>query len=44
MSAPHLGRIFLASLGHIIEALGLGDASLAKDFLYMVIWLLMVMY
>jgi hypothetical protein len=44
MSMPHLGRILLVSLGHLIEALGLGDASLGEDLLYMVFFLLMVMY
>jgi len=43
MSVPHLGRIFLVSLGHIIEMLDLGDVSLREDLLYMVFWLLMVM-
>ena len=33
----------LVILGHIIEELGIGDASLAKDLLYMVFWLLLVM-
>jgi hypothetical protein len=34
----------LVILGHIIEELGLGDASLGEDLLCMVFWLLMVMY
>jgi hypothetical protein len=44
MRAPHLGRIFLVSLGHIIEALGLSDVILGDDLLFMVFCLLMVMY
>jgi hypothetical protein len=31
-----VGRIFLVALGHLIEALGIGDASLGEDFLCMV--------
>jgi hypothetical protein len=31
-------------LGHLIEALGLGDAILGEDLLCMVFWLLMVIY
>jgi hypothetical protein len=34
----------LVILGHIIEELGLGDASLGEDILYMVFWLLTMMY
>jgi hypothetical protein len=44
MSVPHLGRIFLVTLGHIIKLLGLSDSSLGEDILCMVFWLLMVMY
>jgi hypothetical protein len=44
MNAPHLGRIFLVSLGHLIEALGIPNASLGEDLFCMVFLLLMVLY
>jgi hypothetical protein len=39
-----LGKNILDFSCYLIEALGLGDASLGEDFLCMVFWLLMVMY